>query len=98
LRVGAEHVVEELPAFRVVEAGNARASGLRLRGIDHALDVRGGNLGAGLRRGPAQILDVLLTVAPAAVVAYGAVRWGREQRPGFADDRPERDGAHWTIR
>jgi hypothetical protein len=45
-----------------------------------------------------QILDVLLAVAPVAGVAYGSVRWCREQRPGFADDRPERDGARWTIR
>ncbi|MFL5903136.1 MAG: hypothetical protein ACJ76Q_04870, partial [Solirubrobacteraceae bacterium] len=45
-----------------------------------------------------QILDILLAVAPVAGAAYGAVRWGREQRPGFADDRPERDRARWTIR
>jgi hypothetical protein len=45
-----------------------------------------------------QILDVLVAVAPAAGVAYAAVRWGREQRPGFADDRRERDGARWTVR
>jgi hypothetical protein len=45
-----------------------------------------------------QILDIVLAVAPVAGVAYGAVRWGREQRPGFAGDRPERDRARWTIR
>ena len=45
-----------------------------------------------------QILDMLIAVAPVAAVAYGAVRWGREQRPGFADDRPERGRARWTIR
>jgi len=45
-----------------------------------------------------QILDIVLAVALVAGVAYGAVRWGREQRPGFADDRPERDRARWTIR
>jgi len=50
------------------------------------------------RKKMTQILDVLLAVAPVAGVAYGSVRWGREQRPGFADDRPERDGARWTIR
>ena len=44
-----------------------------------------------------QILDIVLAVAPVAAVAYGAVRWGSEQRPGFADDRPQRDGARWTI-
>jgi hypothetical protein len=45
-----------------------------------------------------QILGIVLAVAPVAGVAYGSVRWGREQRPGFADDRPERDGVRWTIR
>jgi len=43
-------------------------------------------------------LHILFDVAPVAGLAYGAVRWGREQRPGFADDRRERDGVRWTIR
>ena len=44
------------------------------------------------------IIDIIIVAVPFAFVAYGAVRWGREQRPGFADDRRERSGERWAIR
>ena len=44
------------------------------------------------------IIDIIIVAVPVAGLAFGAVRWGREQRPGFADTRRERAGERWAIR
>jgi hypothetical protein len=44
------------------------------------------------------IIELIAIVVPLAAVAVASQRWGAEQRPGLAENRPERTGERWAIR